>query len=288
MTNSKSKPNSTVTLVKILLSLTLFSEGVTAEIRPQRIVSLSLASDEVLLELLPKCGLKDRLMAVSTTSDDPESSNVVAQAKSIKNRVHSEPEALLSLKPDLVIAASFNRAALLDVVRKRGIRLLVLDQFRSHKDISENILKIGKAVDCANEASELSTQFLKRIAAIKEQTQKLPPQSAILYSASLSTMAGETLFDDLLTLNQLENVATKAGLKHWPTISLEALKTWNPYWIVLSCKDEECPKAVSQLKVSAAWKNLPATLAGRFLYVPPPVMLATSQYFGMMIRRPAP
>src|SRR5438128_2379394 len=67
---------------------------------PRRIASLNLAADEMLVELVSP----DRLVAVTSFSDDKSPSNVAGRVPASVARVtHARLEQLVALKPDLVI-----------------------------------------------------------------------------------------------------------------------------------------------------------------------------------------
>lgn len=268
----------------VALSLTSIEPPAVAETRPSRIVSMSLASDEILLELLPHCGGLDRLTAVSTFADDSTSSHATQTAKAVKARVHSEPEGVLGLKPDLVIAASFNRSSLLELLAKKKIPLRILSRFSSHKDIVANIETIGEATGCRKAAADIASTFQRKIDAIVASTKQLPLESAVSYSHDFTVMARNTLFDDLLTINNLSNAASTAGLQHWPKVSPEALLKWDPDWIVISCDGSDCGKIKSDVAKHAVWKKLRATKAEKFILVSPKDALSTSHYFGVKLR----
>lgn len=254
---------------------------------PQRIVSMSLASDEILLELLSNCkGNFSRLVAVSTFATDPDFSNVRDLAAKIPTKVHSEVEGILKLKPDLLIAASFNRPEVIDLLKRRGIPLLILTKFSSVTDIITNIDSISQSVGCQKEGQVLVEEFKKKIAEIRAKASKLPRQSAVSFSPDQTVMAANTLFDDLLAINNLVNLPAAAGLKDWPRIDPEMLKKWNPDWIILSCEGAtECAQARKLAKNNAAWKNLQAVIKGHFIEVSPRILQSTSQYFGLFLDR---
>jgi iron complex transport system substrate-binding protein len=121
----------------------------------QRIISLSLASDEILLDLLTACKATNRLIALSTFADKSDYSHVADRTSVVKHRVHSEPESIISLTPDLVIAASYNRLEVIDVLKRRGIPTLMLADFASHKDIHTN-----HCVDFKRDLSTTRLDFL--------------------------------------------------------------------------------------------------------------------------------
>lgn len=272
----------------VSLLSTLVASRQTFAAPPKRIVSLSLASDEILVDLLSECKRSSDLVAVSTLADESHSSYIADQVKHIKARVHSEPESILNLKPDLVIAATFNRPELIELLRKRPIPLLVLSQFSTHQDIAANMKKIGHAVGCEAEADQMTKIFLDRIAGIRAEHAKEPLETAVSWSSDLSLMAGDTLFDDLLVMNHLENSATKAGLKNWPRVSAEALRKWNPDWIVIGCEGKACDSIESNLHSDKTWNQLNAVKHKKFIRVPERALVSTSQFFGVSLKRKRP
>jgi ABC-type Fe3+-hydroxamate transport system substrate-binding protein len=225
---------------------------------------------------------------VSTIADESSSSHIVDRIKDIKARVHSEPESVLHLKPDLVIAATFNRPELLDLLRKRNIPLLLLSDFSTHKDIEGNIKKIGNAVGCSKEAETMARTFLEKIAALRSEHSKEKLESAVSWSSDLTVMAGDTLFDDLLSINHLENAATKVGLMHWPRISGETLRKWNPDWIVIGCEAAKCDTVEKTILTDGTWKQLDAAKKRHFIRVPERALVSTSQFFGVSLQRSSP
>ena len=245
---------------------------------PSRIVSLSLASDEILLDMLPTCGGLTRIAGLSVFVDDPSSSSVVNAAKSIKGRVHSEPESMFALKPDLVIAASFNRPELIKMIRDRKVPLLMLDSFASAKDISDHIQKIGDTIGCPKEANEIKSRFEADITPAPPRANAL---RVLSYNRDLTVMGKDTLFDDLVTRSGGVNAASSAGLSHWPRIDTETLLRLKPDTIIILGADNA--KQRIEIKSHAAWGRLDAVKKNQFIFLDPKIALSTSHYFGRAV-----
>ena len=84
-------------------------KSVTISQPVKRIVSTFLGADEVLMEILVRCGKRHHLKAVSFIADDPRYSHIIPLPPSIKARAGTNIEEILKVKPDLAILASFNR-----------------------------------------------------------------------------------------------------------------------------------------------------------------------------------
>ncbi|MCX6118212.1 MAG: ABC transporter substrate-binding protein [Proteobacteria bacterium] len=255
--------------------------------KPLRIVSASLGSDEILVDLLMDCDQNlDRLPAVSTFADHVDLSNIRVKVGTIKHRVHSEPESVLKLKPDLVVLSSFNSSSLRAIVKTRNIPHLLLEGFSSTNDIVENIRAIAKLVQCEKSGEKLISQMNDRISKLKNSNHEISNVKSTLvsYSPSNTVMGAETLFDELATLNGYINVVSQAKLKYWPTITPEQIAIWNPKYILLSCNSKtQCLEAENHVKKNAAWKNLPAAKNKQFLYLNERALQTTSHYFGSPI-----
>lgn len=250
---------------------------------PSRIVSMSLASDEILLTIMPECGGYARIAALSTFSDHPESSNVIEPAKLIKGRVHSELETIINLKPDLVIAASFNRQEVIQALRKKNIKVVTLDKFSSAIDIAQNITTIGQNTSCQAAAGSLRTKFLGQLDEVKNKPRRNNrPLRLISYSPDMTIMAQKTLFDDLVSRAGGINVASERGLSFWPKIDAETLLSFKPDMIIIT--DQDIANKEREIKKHPVWKKMAAVQSGRIIFINPREALSTSHYFANAVR----
>ncbi len=260
------------------------SEVKKTEIAPHRVVSMSLASDEILLDIIPACGGYDRIVALSTFSDQPQSSNVTETAKFIRGRVHSELETIINLKPDLVIAASFNRQEVIQALREKNIKVLKLEKFSSAMDIAQNITTIGEYTNCQSAASVLRHRFLQQLSEVqKKLPRKTRPLRLINYSPEMTIMAQKTLFDDLITRAGGINVASEKGLKFWPKIDAETLLSLKPDVVIIA--DQNVAEKEREIRNHPVWKKMVAVQKGRLIFIDPKEALSTSHYFANAVRR---
>ena len=263
-----------IPLIAALVYLMNSAVLLAADKYPARIASLSLASDEVLVDLIPLCGGLQRIIALSTLVDEPSMSSITDKAHQIRGRVHSEPESLFALKPDLVIGATFNRPELLKMTESRKIPLLTLSHFTSADDIGSNIEKIGTAIGCLEQAKSMKKNFLKRVQPI---TLVANPQSLLLFDSDLVIMGSETLFDDLVKRAGGINAAAAHGIKAWPKLDSESLITMNPDAIVVLKHDS--PELRANIRKHPAWGKLPAVKNQKFIFLKSRTAQSTSHYF---------
>lgn len=239
---------------------------------------MSLASDEILVELMPNCGGLHRIVALSIFADDVKSSNIIEQAKAIKGRVHSELETILAFQPDLVIGASFNRSEVITAIRRKNKKILVLEHFSSADDIAKNILDIGEAINCKKQAFDLRDKFLKKINKTAPRKGKETHGIRLInFSSDLILMGRNTLFDDMVKRAGGINLTGDRGLAFWPKIDPETLISFKPDQIVIFDQDKK--ETRQQIQNHTVWKRLPAVQNGHFIFVSPKDAWSTSHFF---------
>ena len=112
-----------------------------ADAKPQRIASIYLCSDQLLLHLADR----ERIVSVNRFAADPSFSNEAGAVGGIKlNRGLAEE--ILPLNPDLVIAGAFTAPATKALLRRLGIAVLELPVEEDFDDIRANIRRVAKAL----------------------------------------------------------------------------------------------------------------------------------------------
>jgi iron complex transport system substrate-binding protein len=243
--------------------------------RPQRIISQTLATDEILLAICPL----NRLIAVSTLALDSQYSNVVASARQVTQYVSDNVEQILSLQPDLVLVASYTRAETLELLKTAPALILRLTQFEQIEDIKNNIRLIGYAIGEEQRAADLIAQMTTEIQAILARipTNQSPPR-VISYSLDHYTAGRYTTFDDIVNLVGAINIATEQGIEHYVKISDEQILTWQPQFIISSAQQGEFDKVYYQLLSNPAIAASQAGQASQIIIIDNRYLFAVSQY----------
>jgi len=99
------------------------SQGVALTLphKPKRIVSLSIATDEMLMELVSV----ERIAALTYLADDSSISNIKEEAKLVQNKIRANAETVIALQPDLVLIADWHPVELVQVMREAGLPVYV-------------------------------------------------------------------------------------------------------------------------------------------------------------------
>ena len=238
---------------------------------PQRVVSQAVGTDELLLALADP----GQIAALSHISQDARFSPVAAEARRYPALRDSDAESVLSFRPDLVLAASFTRPETLALLKRAGVRLVVLDRFDTLEDVYASLRTLGRELGQAPRADALIKQCQARVAALAHRLQGVMPVRVLSAGLYPFTSGAGTTFQDLCDHAGALNVAAEAGLKgHAPTPS-ERLLVWNPDVLVASGEDTDVR---ARLGTIPHYRVLPAFRAGRIAVIPGPMMSSVSHH----------
>ena len=168
-------------------------KSVTIRSAPQRIVSGSILTDGVLLEICPL----ERVRALHRISKDPLFSPVAKLSAAFPTHLNGEAEPMLAQDPDLVFVASFSlpetRARLADA----GVVVLRIDDFDNFADIASNLREIGYALGLDTEAEGLVTTMNATLADLARDRARRSGWRLLLWSDGY-TAGRDTLFQAML------------------------------------------------------------------------------------------
>lgn len=198
---------------------------------PEKIVSVTLASDEILLDVVED---RDRIAAVTYLADDESISNVVEKSKNIK-KIHANIEQIVEINPDLVITAGYLGADFIKLLRSAGLETVVLEDVKDIESIKNNILNIGKIVCEKDNASDIVSKMESDIENIQEKynTGKNRPE-VLFYSAPGFTAGPDSIINSLISMAGGKNAFQPDSYVTSSRISLEYIVTIDPDVIILS------------------------------------------------------
>ncbi|UFJ40244.1 helical backbone metal receptor [Brevibacillus humidisoli] len=249
---------------------------VVIEKRPERIASVTLGTDEILLSLVDK----QRLVAVTQYSTDPGISNVAGQTDDIAAKIESSnAEQIIALNPDLVLVASYTSPDVVKQLRDAGLTVFMFSFVDSIDQMKENILTIGKVVGEEEKAKQIVADMDARLAAVAEKVEKIDDRPTVLnYTPDGYTGGKGTSNDDIITRAGGINLAAEAGIEGWKQISLEKVVELNPDVILLSDWNPGHPNFAETLRNDPILKNVAAVEESRVVTVPGKHLTAVTQY----------
>lgn len=222
-------PASLGALLALLLAA-LSPAGALAE-RPERIVSMNLCADQLLMLLAER----PRIASVSFLAAEPRASAMAEAAEGLHLN-HGLAEQILPLEPDLVIAGTFTTRPTVALLRKLGYRIVELPVASDLDDVRGNIRLVAEAIGAPERGEALIAGFDRRLAALRQSAEGGPPEVrplAALYWANGLTSGGGTLAAAMTQAAGLRNLAVELGLAGTWQLPLETLLTAEPSLLVM-------------------------------------------------------
>lgn len=172
---------------------------------PQRVMSLSMCTDALLLDLLPP----SRIASITFLSRDPSNSSLWPQAAKVPINYGSAEE-VLAERPDFVLAGTYTTPATRVVIKRVGIALLEVPAANNFDEI--RIITRSVAHALGEDAS--AERLIARMDATLRELAATKPHRGIRvagWNGGGSVPGRGTLFDAILTVAGGVNVASTAG-----------------------------------------------------------------------------
>jgi iron complex transport system substrate-binding protein len=242
---------------------------------PQRIASVTLGSDEILLDLV---GL-GRLLGVSYFAKDPAISNITDRLDGIQyTDLSGNPERLISVNADLVIMAKYNDPAALNQLLEADVPVFVLADFNTIDDIRANIRLLGQVTGTEVRAEAMINQMDARLAAVHEKVKDQTPVRVLYYEPGGVTYGPGSTVDEIITLAGGINVIGEADLGPYPLISAEYVLTVDPDVILLGAGFASTDDPLAWFTDDPVFSGLRAVQNGRVYAMSDAHMTNVSQY----------
>lgn len=235
---------------------------------PERIVSLSPNLTHIIYAL----GELDRVVGVTIYSDFPPEADELPK---VGGWVNPNFEAIVALKPDLVVLMRDQDTIFGGKIRELGLKTLVTDSNDSVDDILSTITNLGYVLDKEEKAENVASEIKTRLDDIGKSTRGLPRKSVLLVVGrnpgtleDIYVIGRNNYINELIELAGGENVVenTRLSIK----ITKEAILTFDPDVIIeinheQLDREKEILQTWSELKQSRAVQNdevyiLPSTV----------------------------
>jgi iron complex transport system substrate-binding protein len=206
--------------------LTVTDDGgvaVTLAAKPVRIASLTMFTDEVLLNLVDP----SRIIAVTTFAADPAISNVAEQAKTVPNKLAMNVELLVSLKPDLLFVANWTEAEKVKQLRDAGIPVYLIGTGVTVDQIKAKIARVGLLVGESAKTRTLLDGMDARLAAVAKTLAKVPADKRLTvvdYTVWGAAQGKGSSWDEIVRLAGLVNGVGNIAADEWGQVPLSKEK----------------------------------------------------------------
>lgn len=226
----------------------------------QRVVSLAPSNTEILFAI----GAGSQVVGRDEFADYPP------EAKSIQSVGGSmgeySKETIVSLKPDLVLAAEINPPELVKQLEDLGLTVYYLKNPTTLEEMYANLGIVGQLT--GQDVTGLVDSLKARVAAVDEKIKSVSDKPVVFYEIDATdptkpyTYGPGTFGDLLITRAGGTNLATAAGIKDpYPQVSLEQVVATNPGVIVLG--DSMWGVTADAVKARPGWEGLAALTQNR-------------------------
>lgn len=250
--------------------------------KPQRIISMSISTDEILIDLVPS----SRIAAFSRLVDDPGISNIVERAQSVGSRVDGQSsEAIMALHPDLILIPDFVKPEVIQSLRDMNLQVYVYKTPKSFEDVRECIRFLGEAVGEKERGEMMVTAMNEHLKKVQDKIGKIPKekQKRIVFMRSNGAYySQEASFNDVCRYAQVRNALEELHYDKPGIVNQEAVVQLNPEVFLLAGWNYDGQHDPKQMEVELL--NNPGYLTtdavkNRKVYtVPAKHVLCVSQY----------
>lgn len=180
------------------------SETVILDHKAERIVAVGPNAADLTSELASDS-------VVASTAAPYQSSN------GVKQRVALDVKAIAALKPDIVIVEDDDGTTdLVRPLREVGIKVALLRAPKTVKEVEDQTRSVGQLLGRADKAESLITtmmNYIRDTESLRFARRDDPKKTVAVYNESGLYGAPDTLIQDMLKYVNVENAATKAGVK---------------------------------------------------------------------------
>lgn len=256
--------------------------------KPQRIVSLGLSADEVLLDMVEP----ERIAALTYLADDAGISPAAAKAERVKGRVQSGSlESVLAQQPDLVLVPDWTDLNFVELLRGAKVPVYVYKTPITVKEIKQTICELANVVDERVAGGKIVANMEKELAFVQARVGNMPAEERISVMA-LSYMgpfgARGTTFADICNYANVRNVVAEYDLPPNATFSEETLIRLNPDLLVIPSwkydNEQDPSKMREEILQNRAYQSVNAVKNKRVVQLRDTYLYSTTHYIVYAIR----
>jgi iron complex transport system substrate-binding protein len=220
----------------------------------QRVLSMAPSNTEILFAV----GAGGQVVGRDDFSDYPEAAKNVASIGSTFEALNTE--LIVSMKPDLVLAAEINTPEQVKALEDLGLTVYYLKNPTTLEEMYTNLEIVAKLTGHEAEAATLVESLKKRVAAVDEKIMSLNSRFNVFYELDGTDpakpyTAGKGTFITLL-IERAGGYNIASDIEGYPQLSLEQVVAADPAFIILGdAKFGTTPESIAQ---RPGWANLSA------------------------------
>lgn len=236
-----------------------YGRKVTIPAQVNRVVSLAPNLTETVYAL----GLGDKLVGDTNDCDKPSAAK---HKPHVGDYVDPNLEAIVALRPDLVLATSANRVDTVDALTRLGIPVYATNP-GSVIGMMDSVQRLADVMGAHQQGVDLVAQLRARLDAIHERLADQPVQHVlfVIWDEPLMTIGRHTFIADALRWAGAESAVSSD--QSWPQISMEEVLRLQPDYIVFAAHNEGRARDLEELRARPVWRDLRAVEMGHVVDV---------------------
>ncbi|MGH6609321.1 MAG: ABC transporter substrate-binding protein, partial [Burkholderiaceae bacterium] len=211
-----------------------------AQAAPQRIVSLNLCADELVLRL----ATPGTVQSVTWLARDPELSNVSDLAQRVPVN-QGRAEEIVPLQPDLVITGTYTTRMTAALLKRLDVPVLEIGVANSVDQAIRQIETVAAALGARERGAQLIADIKGRIAALPVTPVIADQPVAAIFQPNGFTIGEGSLVNDLMRRAGLRNLAVEQRITHYGLLPLESLLRAQPDFLIVNAADEHASPAMA-------------------------------------------
>lgn len=249
------------------------------EARPERI----LPANSSALDFLAALVNAERFVAIPAEADSYASLEDDSDAWSFIPRMERYTgEDILSYRPDLVVAHTWQDPAALRVVRAAGVPVITIPEFKDFDSLRETLRHLGEIVGEEGRGSRAIAELEARREALlaNEERRKLRAMVYTNYGSGGWTAGTHTSAHTMIELTGMRNAAAEAGLRSHQRVDIERVLLLDPDVLILSGPEraQQMNPSEAYVRNEEALQSLRALRHDRLAVLPANLYGANSQF----------
>ncbi|TKR25864.1 PGF-CTERM-anchored ABC transporter substrate-binding protein [Natronomonas salsuginis] len=217
---------------------------------PERVVTLNPSTAQTMWEI----GAEEKVVGLTKHAmnlDGAEKrTNISTDGQTIN------PEAVVALEPDLVLAPSSQMVTeeLVEVLRNAGLTVYYYPSAESIDDVRERTRLTGQLVGECEGAAE-TVAWMDEELAVVEAAVDGHERPDVLYTFFGYTAGSDTFIHEIIEASGGTNVAAELGIAEYEPVNEEMVIEENPDWIVLNTNSPDLPDSPAYDETTAVREN---------------------------------
>ena len=199
-----------------LIALALAGCANAQPARTGGIVSTNPCSDQLLVALAP-----DRIAAISHYSQEAGSTSIPLPVAMRYRATAGTAEEVIALRPDLVVASSFEPKATIDAYKRAGLKVLTLDSPTTIAASEAQIRSLAAVLGRVDAGERLVARIERAVAGAAPRDTRRP--SALLYISDNFANGGSSLLAEMLTRAGFRDASPDFGLAFSGNVPIESV-----------------------------------------------------------------